>query len=112
MELGNDFGASYNSFGASYFFEGDQLYAYWGGPLFRVITAGAPIDLSSPQYNAASGLLSYFVTTAEAPVQFALQRTTNFVDWAIVGTAAVTNYLPTRFEASTGPGFFRLVKTP
>lgn len=113
VELGNDFGASYGSFGASYFFEGEQLYAYWGGTLFRVITAGEPIDLSSPQYDAASGLLSYFVTSAEAPVQFVLQRTTNFVDWAFVGTwQTVTNHLPTRFEASTGPGSFRLVKKP
>jgi hypothetical protein len=98
------------NFGASYFFEGETLYAYWGGTLFRVITEGKPIGITSPQYDPAKGVLSYYVTSSEAPAAFTLQRTTDFEEWTDVQSGTVTNTLPTRFESSTSAGFFRLQK--
>jgi hypothetical protein len=97
-------------FGARYFFEGETLYAYWGGTLFRVITEGEPIGITAPQYDAVAGELSYYVTSSEAPADFTLQRTTDFEEWTDVFSGTVTNTLPTRFESATSAGYFRLQK--
>ena len=100
-----------NDFGARYYFVGSELYAYWGGTLFRVDTGNPAIGLTSPQYNSTSGTLSFFVTASEAPAGFTVQRTTNFVDWVEIGNGTVTNASPNRFEFSTSAGFFRLIKS-
>jgi hypothetical protein len=105
-----------NNFGDSstrYFVSGSQFYALTltqtGMGLFLVEVDADPFGLGSPTFNPATGTLSYDIVASE-PGTFALQRTTNFLDWTTIATNTLTNGIPNRFETPTPPAFFRLQK--
>jgi len=50
---------------------------------------------------------SYNIYASE-PGDFALEHSTDFVNWATVATESVTNIYPQAFEVAAEPGFFRL----
>ena len=98
-----------NDFGACYFLTGTNFLASRLGHLFDLIVDGEPIGLTSPQHDSSTGILTYYVTSTQ-PALFTLLRSTNFVDWTAVTRQTVTNTLPTKFQTTTAPGFFRLRK--
>jgi hypothetical protein len=92
---------------ADYIVTETNISAHAFGNVFDLDITGDPVGLTSPQYDNASGLLSYYVTVT-VPGLFTLQRSTNFGDWTAVTRVSVTNTLPTKFQTATSPGFFRL----
>ena len=100
-----------NDFGARYFFMGPQLYAYWGGTLFKVSAEGQPVAISSLQLDNTTGTLSYHVT-ATTPASFLLQHSTNLTQWTDIDANSVSTNRPVKFYTATKPGFFRLRIVP
>jgi hypothetical protein len=86
MTLGPDLGSNY-------FFEGEKLRAVIGNVLFDIPLGDPLIGLSVPSIDRKTGTLSFFIT-ATAPRTFAIERSTNLVDWISISTNAVAESMP------------------